>query len=199
MSLFADFVVEASAGLVGVFVGVLLALWVERRRHRFVERRDQEQEAARLEDARSLVLMSVVKNTSEAKRLVGRLDDASDPYHFNAAFETAVWEATQASFVHLSNLDERVQFARFFDQVRHLKGLLVFQRDLLARHELSHVAADSGDRALFTGINDRLRGVAHDVRLEGVVLVSDHGSTNHKRLLGLATAPPGESPPPQGS
>ena len=69
MEHWANFLIELSAGLMGVFAGAALALWVDRR----VRERHAAEEQARLEedlaDSRKLVISSVVKNTSETKRL----------------------------------------------------------------------------------------------------------------------------------
>ena len=93
MELVTSFAVETVAGLVGVFAGVILALWIERRR---TERQAARHKTALQEDlvqSRKLVLSSVVKNTSEAKRLRRALAEEDDPYLFQVSFELAVWES----------------------------------------------------------------------------------------------------------
>ena len=185
MDLFVEFVVNTAAGLVGVFAGVVLALWTERKREdrqNAKERADQEQDLAH---SRRLVLSSVVKNTSEAKRLSGVLESDEDPYLFNASFELAVWDATQIQFMRLAALDERVQLSRFFDQVHRLTRLMEFHRQLRVQLELRQSTLDAGDRALLGQSAERLRVVADDVRIDGLVVVSDLGEPMHKRLLGI--------------
>ena len=185
MNPFVSFALDTGAGLVGVFAGVLLALWAERHR----EARQNAKEQAALEQdlvhSRRLVLSSVVKNTSEAKRLGSVLESDEDPYLFQISFELAVWEATQIQFMRVAALDERVLFSRFFDQVGRLMRLMEFHRQLRVQLELRHSALDAGDRALFTQSAHRLRVVADDVRIDGLVVVTDLGEPMHKRLLGM--------------
>ena len=69
-----DFTVEALAGIVGVFVGVLLALVVDRRRQSQKDKQDELEREEQFKRARHTVLGSVVKNTNEASRLRGRID-----------------------------------------------------------------------------------------------------------------------------
>lgn len=187
MGILTDFAMEAAAALLGVFAAVLLALWVERRRAATEEAKQVSLKEMRLEDVRDLMLMSVVKNTSEAKRLVDSLQkNDDDPYLFGVAFEYAVWEATRQEFVQLASLDERVFFSRFFDQTRRVSGLLDFHRQTRAQHEVSQTRTDPGDRLLFEGIMQHLKTAAEDLRLDGMVIVTDHGKSLHKRLLGLS-------------
>jgi hypothetical protein len=185
MDLVANFAVETVAGLVGVFTGVVLALRMERRR---LARAASEAEAAQQRDlamARKLVVTSVVKNTSEAKRVRPALESGSDPYLFRLVFETAVWEATREQFVRIAPLDERVALASFFDQLRRLVRYVDFLRDVRAQLEVSGVDLDDGDRALLEDIHEQLCDAADDVRLDGVVVVTDLGDAMHRRLLGM--------------
>ncbi len=179
------FALDTAAGLVGVFAGVILALWAERRR----EARQNAKEKAALEQdlaqSRRLVLSSVVKNTSEAKRLGSVLETDEDPYLFDISFEPAVWEATQIQFMRLASVNERVLLSRFFDQVSRLMRLMEFHRQLRVQLELRQSALDSGDRVLLQQSARRLRVVADDVRLDGIVVVTDLGEPMHRRLLGM--------------
>jgi hypothetical protein len=78
VNLLANLVVDVTAGLVGVFAGALLALWMDRRAR---ARQAEEVEAELREDlakSRKLVISSVVKNTSEAKRLRALLASNED-------------------------------------------------------------------------------------------------------------------------
>jgi len=198
VDLFVDFAVNTAAGLVGVFAGVVLALWTERKRE---GRQGVMEEAARAEElvhTRRVILSSVVKNTSEAKRLGAALDNDTDPYLFQASFELAVWEATQSQFMRLAALDERVLLSRFFDQVARLVQLMEFTRTLRVQLELRTASMDAGDRALVTRSAARLREVSDEVRLDGLVVVTDLGESLHKRLLGIResgaeSAAPGEA------
>jgi hypothetical protein len=185
LSLATEFAIQSGAALIGVFGGVLSALWVERRRRSAEEARQRAREAARLGEVRDLLLSSVVRNTSEAKRLLGMLGESEDPYHFQVAFDMAVWEATRDQFVGLAPLDQRVQFALFFDQIRHVSHLLDFQRQVRAQHEVSQTRTDVGDRDLFDRMVARLRTVVEDVRLNGLIIVGDHGTTLQKRMVGM--------------
>lgn len=187
MGQWTDFLLELSAGLVGVFAGAALALWTDRRAR--VQRAEEEQQslAADLANSRKLVLSSVVKNTSETKRLVRLLDDESDPYLFRVTFESATWEATREQFVRIATVDERVLLTRFFDHVRRLDGLIEFHRKVRAELEISNTALDRGDRRLLDDLRDQLREVAGEIRLDGLVIVTDHGDDMHRRLLGIKT------------
>ena len=185
MEFFTNFVVELTAGLAGVFAGALLALWADRRAR---DRQAAEVEAELQEDlakSRRLVISSVVKNTSEAKRLRAVLASNDDPYLFQVGFELAVWEATQAQFVRIASLDERVLLTRFFDQVRRLNTLIEFHREVRAQLEIGQMGVDAGDRALLDDLVKRLKSVADEIRIDGLVVVTDLGDPLHKRLLGM--------------
>ncbi len=180
-----NFLMELTAGLVGVFAGAILALWADRQAR---ARRAAEAEAELQEDlaqSRKLVISSVVKNTSEAKRLRAALASNDDPYLFQVGFELAVWEATQAQFVRIASVDERVLLTRFFDQVRRLTKLIDFHRQVRAELEIRQIGLDAGDRALLDDLLSRLRSVADEIRIDGLVVVSDLGDPMHKRLLGM--------------
>ena len=185
MDLVGNFLVELTAGLVGVFAGAILALWADRqaRARRAADAEAELQEY--LAQSRKLVISSVVKNTSEAKRLRAALASNDDPYLFQVGFELAVWEATQAQFVQIASLDERVLLTRFFDQVRRLTKLIDFHRQVRAELEIRQIGLDAGDRALLDDLLSRLRAVADEIRIDGLVVVSDLGDPMHKRLLGM--------------
>lgn len=199
MELVTKFTLETAAGLVGVFTAVVLALWTERRRRARAEAEEQARLANELARSRTMVLTSVVKNTSEAKRLRNILDEDDDHYLFDVSFELAVWEATHAQFVNLAPLNERVLLSRFFDQVRRLVRLVEFHRQVRSQLEVRQVPLDSGDRALQRELVRGLLSAAEEVRLDGIILVTDLGETMHKRLLGLyrggvTTSEAGQSP-----
>jgi len=177
--------VETTAGLVGVFTGVFLALWADRRRTAKAAREEGARLREDLAQSRQLVISSVVKNTSEAKRLRSLLRVEGDPYLFQVSFELAVWEAVQSDFVRIASIDERVLLTRFFDQVRRLSGLIEFHRQVRAQLEVRQVSLDDGDRALLEDSMNRLRIVADEVRIDGLVVVTDLGDPMHKRLLGM--------------
>jgi hypothetical protein len=185
MDIWIDFFIEAGAGLVGVFAGAALALWADRRarRHRGEEERARQQED--LANSRRLVISSVVQNTAEAKRMVGLLDDEADPFLFRITLESAVWEATRSQFVRIASVDERVLLTRFFDHVRRLDRLIEFHRQVRADLEVRESAPDRGDRRLLDDLQGQLREVANDIRIDGLVIVTDLGDAMHKRLLGI--------------
>ena len=178
-----DFYVPVAVNMVGVFVGVLLALWTDRRRQEFADARDAKRTAADFADLREVVLSSVVKDTIEATRVKASLASKSDPFLLEIYLELAVWEAAQSQFVRHAPLDDRVLLSRFFDQVRRLARLLDFYRDV--RAEIGH---EQNEAALRTceNIAMHLAEVAEDVRLDGVVIVTDHGDETQKRFLGLS-------------
>lgn len=184
-----EFVVNTMAGVVGVFLGVWLALVTERRRDAREENRKEQDRTRQYERARHTVLGSVVKNTSEAGRLRRRIDRRKPSELIHTNLEVAVWDAVRAQFMEACHdIDERVRFAQFFDGVRNLQAFFDFHRDL----QLSIAgAADNEDPELALILKDadqRLRDLSEDLRLSGVMLITDFGKTVHKRLLGLGTA-----------
>lgn len=185
MEFLSDFLVETASGLFGVFAGAALALWTDRRAREQRAVAEQVRLDEDLANSRKLVISSVVKNTSETKHLGRLLDDAADPFLFQVTFESAVWEATRAQFVRIASLDERVLLTRFFDQVRRLNGLIDFHRKVRAELEISNVELDAGDHRLLDDLRARLREVANEIRLDGLVIVTDLGDAMHKRLLGI--------------
>lgn len=181
-----DFTVEALAGVLGVFVGVLLALIVDRRRQAQQELQEEKVRAQQFRRARHTVLGSVVKNTNEASRLRGRIDQRKPSELIHTELEVSVWSAIQAQFMEsCHDIDERVRFAQFFDAVRNLQSFFDFHRDL----QLSIAAAlDDADPELATILGDadqRLRDLSDDLRLWGVLMITDFGEPVHKQLLGL--------------
>lgn len=181
-----EFIVQALAGVVGVFVGVWLALVTERRRDARAELQREQERARQFERARHTVLGSVVKNTSESGRLRKRIDTrkASELIHTN--LEVAVWDAVRSQFMEACHdIDERVRFAQFFDGIRNLQSFFDFHRDL----QLSIAgAADDEDPELALILKDadqRLRDMSDEQRFNGVLLITDFGEPVHKRLLGL--------------
>ena len=185
MDLWIEFIIEAGAGLVGVFAGAALALWADRRARRHREAIELERQQEHLKNSRKLVISSVVKNTSESKRLVQALSHSDDPFLFQVTFETAVWEATRAQFVQIASVDERVLLTRFFDHVRRLNRLIEFHRQVAADLEIRESSPDAGDRRLLEDLQARLRDVANDIRIDGLVIVTDLGDDLHRRLLGI--------------
>jgi hypothetical protein len=177
-----DFFVPLAVNMVGVFAGVLLALWTDRRRQEFADAREVKRKSADFADLREVVLSSVVKDTIEATRVKASLASKSDPFLLEIYLELAVWEAAQSQFVRHAPLDDRILLSRFFDQVRRLARLLDFYRDV--RAEIGH---EQNEAALRTceNIAMHLAEIAEDVRLDGVVIVTDHGDATQKRFLGL--------------
>ena len=138
-----------------------------------------------LASTRKLVISSVVKNTSETKHLGQQLEGEDDPFLFRVTFESAVWEATQSQFVRIASVDERVLLTRFFDHVLRLNKLIDFHRRVSAELEISQSSPDAGDRKLLEDLRTRLLEVANDIRLDGLIIVTDFGDALHKRLLGI--------------
>jgi hypothetical protein len=91
-----DFFVPLAVNMVGVFVGVVLALWTDRRRQEFVDARESRRQSADFSDLREVVLSSVVRNTIEATRIRASLASKSDPFMLEIYLELAVWEAAQS-------------------------------------------------------------------------------------------------------
>jgi len=184
----ADFIVQTLAGIVGVFVGVWLALVVERRRDERAQLQREQERSQQFERARHTVLGSVVKNTSEAGRLRKRVDTRKPSELIHTNLEVAVWDAVRGQFMEACHdMDERVRFAQFFDGVRSLQAFFDFHRDL----QLSIAGAvDDKDPELEMILRDadqRLRDMSDEQRFNGVLLITDFGEPVHKRLLGLET------------
>ena len=115
-----------------------------------------------------------------AKEVKSALASNGDPFLLGIYLELAVWEAAQSQFVRFAPLDDRILFSRFFDQVRRLARLLDFYRKIRANQRPEPGAAADAD-----GVAKYLAEVAEDVRLDGVIVVSDHGDPTQKRILGL--------------
>jgi hypothetical protein len=184
-----EFVVNTVAGIIGVFVGVWLALITDRHREARREQQRDEERTQQFKRARHTVLGSVVKNTSEASRLRKRIDDRKPVEIVHTNLEVSVWGAVQSQFMEACHdIDERVRFAQFFDGVRGLQAYFEFHRNL----QLSIAgAADNDDPELALILKDadqRLRELSDEQRLNGVLLITDFGEPVHKRLLGLKTA-----------
>jgi hypothetical protein len=181
-----DFLVETLAGIVGVFVGVWLALVTDRRRQAREEaKRDQErqQQYAR---ARHTVLGSVCKNANEASRLRTRVDNRKPYELIHTNLEVSVWEAVQVQFMEACHsIDERVRFAQFFDGVRNLQAFFDFHRNL----QLSIAGAYDDDdpelMEILRGADQHLRDLIEDQRFNGMLLITDYGEPVHKRLMGI--------------
>lgn len=191
MDLFAElgwsFVVQTLSGIVAVFVGIWLALVVERRRR---EEDTAERDAALMAEfdrAVDTILGSVVKNTAEAKRILRLVDNPKCPRLIQAGLDTSVWYASQAQFTSLCrNVDQRVMFAQFFDAVRRLQAFVEFRCHLEVSITTSRVdAADAEVRELEVAVDRQLAALAEDLRFSGVLLVTDHGKPVHRRLMGL--------------
>jgi len=184
-----EFLRETLAGVVGVFVGVWLALITDRRRQVRENVQREQERAQQFERARHTVLGSVVKNTAEASRLRKRIDQRAASELIHTELEVAVWAAVQAQFMEACHdVDERVRFAQFFDGVRNLQAFFDFHRDL----QLSIAgAADDHDPELaeiLQNADERLRHLSDDQKFTGVLLITDFGEPVHKQLLGLKTS-----------
>lgn len=184
-----DFAVQSMAGIVGVFFGVWLALVSERRREARIEAERDLERTQQFQRARHTVLGSVVKNTSESRRLRNRINKRKPSELIHTDLEVAVWGAVQSQFMETCHdIDERIRFAQFFDGVRNLQAYFNFHRDL--QLEIAG-AADNDDPELALILSDadqRLRDLSDEQRLNGILLITDFGEPVHKRLLGLKTA-----------
>jgi len=186
-----DFVVQTLAGIVGVFVGVWLALVSDRKRQSREESLRELERAQQSDRARHTVLGSVVKNTAEARRLRARLGRRKPCELIHADLELAVWDAVQAQFMQACHsVDERVCFAQFFDGVRGLQRYFEFHRELQLSIAVAVDAHDPELAAVQLGADQRLRELADDLRLSGTLLITDYGEPVHRKLLGLKPAAP---------
>jgi hypothetical protein len=180
-----EFGVETLAGIVGVFVGVWLALLMDRRRQSREEAQSEKERQQQFARARHTVLGSVIKNANEASRLGMRVDKRKPFELIHTRLEVSVWEAVQTQFMQACHdIDERVRFAQFFDGVRNLQGFFDFHRGL----QLSIAGAEDDDPELaeiLRGADQHLRELLEDQRFNGVLLITDFGESVHKKLMGI--------------
>jgi hypothetical protein len=192
-----DFVVQSLSGIVGVFLGVWLALLMDRHRRRREEEEREEQRGKLHGRARHTVLGSIVKNVAEAKRLRARLERRKSCELIHSSLEIAVGDAIQSEFMQACHsIDERVLFAQFFDGVRRLQAFFEFHRDL----QLSIAgAADAHDPELARVGRDadqHLQELADDLRLNGLLLITDYGEPVHRKMMGLKADSPADDGAP---
>lgn len=182
-----SFVVQTLSGIVAVFVGIWLALVVERRRKAEDAAERDAELMAEFDRAVDTILGSVVKNTAEAKRILRLLDNPKCPRLIQAGLDTSVWYASHAQFTALCrNVDERVMFAQFFDAVRRLQAFVEFRCHLEVSTTTAHLPADDvALRELEVAVDRQLAALAEDTRFSGVLLVTDHGKPVHRRLMGI--------------
>jgi hypothetical protein len=181
-----DFVVQTLAGIVGVFVGVWLALVSDRRRQAREEAQREQERHQQYARARHTVLGSVIKNANEASRLRTRVDKRKPFEIIHTNLEVTVWEAVQVQFMAACHsIDERVRFAQFFDGVRNLQSFFDFHRSL----QLSIAGAYDDDdpelAEILRNADQHLRDLIEDQRFNGVLLITDYGEAVHKKLMGI--------------
>ena len=184
-----SFLVQTLSGVVAVFVGIWLALVVERRR-RAEDSAERDAEMMRdFDRAIDTILGSVVKNTAEAKRILRLLQAAKCPRLIQAGLDSSVWYASHAQFTSLCrNVDERVIFAQFFDSVRRLQAFVDFRCNLQVSTATSGLDRDDPAlQSLAADVDQQLAALAEDLRFCGVLLINDHGKPVHKRLMGIRT------------
>ena len=184
-----DFLVETLAGIVGVFVGVWLALVMDRHRQAREEKKHELEKSQRYQRARHTVLGSVVKNTGEASRLRIRIDQRRASELIHTELEVTVWTAVQTEFMQsCTEIDERVRFAQFFDGVQNLQSFFDFHRELQLSIAGAVDDADPELAAILRDANQRLRDLSDNQRLNGMLLITDFGEPIHKQLLGLKSS-----------
>ena len=194
-SVLIDFLVQSLSGMVGVFIGVWLALVTDRHRRAREEAERELERGREFARARHTVLGSVAKNSAEAKRLHARVDRRRPNELIHTGLEIAVWDAVQAQFMQsCHSIDERVRFAQFFDGVRRLQAFFDFHRDLQLSIAAAHDAHDPELAAVLRDADQRLRELADDLRLIGVLLITDYGEAVHRKLMGLKPAATAEVP-----
>lgn len=182
-----EFVVQILSGIVAVFVGIWLALIVERRRREQDAAEKVAEQKTEFDRVFDSILSSVIKNTAESKRLLRLLGSPRCPRLLHADLETAVWYASHAQFTHLcQSVDERVIFSQFFDDVRRLQAFVDFRTDfhcdlMTQRRDLT----EPDVQQLASDVDKHLAALAEDLRFCGVLLVTDHGKPVHKRLMGI--------------
>lgn len=196
-----SFWIQTLSGIIGVFVGIWLALITERRRR---AEDTAEREAVQMDElgrAIDTILGSVVKNTAEAKGLLRLLASPRCPRLLHADLETAVWYASQGNFTRLCrNVDQRVIFSQFFDDVRRLQAFVDFRTNLQVAMTTRHPdPSDPEVQALAADVDKRLASLADDLRFCGVMLITDHGKAVHKRLMGIQVAASSHAAPATAS
>jgi hypothetical protein len=182
-----SFLIQTVSGVVAVFIGIWLALIVERRK-RAEDAADREAvQMVEFDRALDTILGSVVKNTAEARRVLRLINGPRCPRVLHADFETAAWYASHGHFVSLCrNVDQRVIFSQFFDDVRRLSAFVDFRTDLHVQITTQRLDLDEGEVAtLAASVDKHLLDLAEDLRFCGVLLVTDHGKPVHKRLMGI--------------
>ena len=83
------------------------------------------------------------------------------------------------------DIDERVRFAQFFDAVQKLQAFFDFHRELLLSIAGAIDESDPELAEILSDANQRLKEMSDELRLAGVLIVTDFGEPVHKRLLGL--------------
>ena len=78
-----------------------------------------------------------------------------------------------------------VRLEIFDVQGRRLTRLIEFHRQVRADLEIRESDPDAGDLGLLHDLQVQLREVANDIRIDGLVIVTDLGDDLHKRLLGI--------------
>jgi len=189
-----EFAIQALAGIVGVFVGVWLALVAENRKRLRDEHKRDAELAIQVERATQSMLGSVIKNMAEARRICGMVDRHGSCGLIHEGLECSVWDATQDQFIQLcGSVDKRLLFAQFFNAVRRLQAFCDFHRNLqLAVASASASATSDADLASVARDADRhLQDLGEELMFCGRVLIADYGEPVHRRLLGMkvATAP----------
>ena len=184
-----SFIVQTLSGIVAVFVGIWLALIVERRRRAEDTAEREAQQQVEFDRALDTILGSVVKNTAEARRILRLLASTRCPRLLHSDFETAVWYASHGHFTSLCrNVDQRVIFSQFFDDVRRLAAFVDFRTDLHVSLTTQRVCLAEDEVATLTAdVDKHLAALAEDLRFCGVLLITDHGKPVHKRLMGIQT------------
>jgi hypothetical protein len=186
---FVEFAVQALAGIVGVFVGVWLALVAENRRRIGDERKREAELAVHFERAMQSMLGSVIKNMAEARRICGTVDRRGACGVIHEGLECSVWDATQDQFIQLcGSVDKRVLFAQFFNGVRHLQAFCEFHRNLQLTMAGAHDPEDPELAMIGRDADAHLKDLTEELNFCGRLLIADYGQPVHRRLLGMKPA-----------
>jgi len=192
---FLEFAVQALAGIVGVFVGVWLALVAENRRRIGDERKREAELAVHFERAMQSMLGSVIKNMAEARRICGLVDRRGACGVIHEGLECSVWDATQDQFIQLcGSVDKRVLFAQFFNGVRHLQAFCEFHRNLQLTMAGAHDPDDPELATIGRDADAHLKDLTEELNFCGRLLIADYGQPVHRRLLGMKPSPTTPAP-----
>jgi probable addiction module antidote protein len=170
-----SFVIQTVSGIIAVFIGIWLALVVERKRPAGRRRRERSARDGRVRPRVRLHRQQRDQEHRRGQALLRLIGTPRCPQMLHADLETAVWYASQSQFTQLCrNVDERVIFSQFFDDVRRLQAFVDFRTNLHVSLLQQRRDMEEFDVQVLTGdVDKHLAALAEDLRFCGVLLVTD--------------------------